>query len=106
VNPDLLVAALTVAVPMWVEVVRGLPFEVRQERAQRCMAEVAEHGDHILYRSKKKGESAKAFNALAEGLAILSLQPRGVTAFGMHWETWGGYCPRPAIHERPLPRER
>ncbi len=61
-NPDLLVAALTVAVPMWVEVVRGLPFEVRQERAQRCMAEVAEHGDHILYRTSKiKGESAKAF---------------------------------------------
>ncbi len=40
-NPDLLVAGLTVAVPMWVEVVRGLPFEVRQERAERCMAEVA-----------------------------------------------------------------
>lgn len=55
------------------ERVRHLPFEIRWERAERCMAEVAEHGDYILYRSKKRGETARAFNALAEGLAILSL---------------------------------
>jgi hypothetical protein len=35
VNPDLLVAALTVAVPMWVEVVRGLPFHPLEPKVDR-----------------------------------------------------------------------
>jgi hypothetical protein len=48
---------------------------------------VAHHGDNILYRSKKKGESAKAFNALAKGLACLAFAPGGVNAFGGHWQT-------------------
>jgi hypothetical protein len=67
VNPDLLVAALTVAVPMWVEVVRGLPFEVRQERAQRCMAEVAEHGDHILLPVEEEGRVGKGVQRIGRG---------------------------------------
>jgi hypothetical protein len=32
------------------------------------------------------GESAKAFNALARGIAALSFAPGGVTTFGMHFE--------------------
>lgn len=72
--------SLAVAVPMWVERVRHLPFDVQAERAQVCMQAVAEHGDRILYRSKG---TAVAFNRLVEGLA---LQPGGVSAFGHRWE--------------------
>jgi len=48
---------------------------------------IAEHGDDILFRSKRKGATASAFNALAEGIAILSFAPGGVKVFGGHWET-------------------
>lgn len=48
---------------------------------------IASHGDNILFRSKKSGETAKAFNALAEALAFLSFAPGGVKLFGCHWES-------------------
>ena len=48
---------------------------------------IAEHGDNILFKAKKKGESAKAFNALAKGIAALSFVPGGVKIFGMHFES-------------------
>lgn len=44
------------------------------------------HGDDLLYRSKKKGETAKVFNLVAEMLAGLAFQPGGVTFAGAHYE--------------------
>jgi hypothetical protein len=74
-------------VPLWIEQLRQLPFAEVQRQAKECCDMVAHHGDNILYRSKKKGESAKAFNALAKGLACLAFAPGGVNAFGGHWQT-------------------
>jgi len=54
--------------------------------ARVCAGVVAGQGDLVLYRSKRPGVTAEAFNRLAEGLACLAFQPGGVTAFGLHFE--------------------
>ena len=81
----LLRIALLAAVPLWIERVRHLSPQRRQDRAAGLAQIIAARGDVILYRGGKRGESAAAFNALAEGLAIGACQPGGITAFGHHW---------------------
>jgi hypothetical protein len=83
---DLLRTALSAAVPLWIDQLRGTSFEERQARAHRAAAHVAAHGDVILFRSKKKGGTAEAFNRLAEGIACAAYQPGGVKVFGLHFE--------------------
>lgn len=83
----LLEVTLAVSVPLWIERWRKQPVEARMERAKVCAQHIAEHSDLILYRSKKKGETAQAVNMLAEGLALLSFAPGGVKFAGQHWET-------------------
>jgi hypothetical protein len=89
---DLLPIGLSAAVPLWIEELRPLEPEQRLARASGLADIIAEHGDIILYRGGKRGESARAFNALAEGLAIGAFQPGGVTAFGQHWCTDHAAC--------------
>lgn len=79
--------ALQVAIPLWIEQLKGLSWDDLTERAHRAAQIVAEKGDIIQYASTKPGETAKAFNALAEGVAVLSFCPGGVTFLGDHWET-------------------
>lgn len=81
----LLAGMLAVTVPLWIERMRRWPEESIFARAHECAQIVAEKGDVILYRGKK-GESAAAFNALAEGVAVLAFAPGGVTIFGLHFE--------------------
>ena len=81
-----LVPALQAAVPLWIEKLKGEPFEVISSRALECGQHIAEHGDIILFKSKKKGESAEAFNRLAEGVACLAFMPGGIDIFGLHFE--------------------
>jgi hypothetical protein len=45
---------------------------------------IAAHGDAIMFR--EKGTTAKAFNALAEAVALLAYCPGGITIFDQHWE--------------------
>ena len=82
----LLSSTLAIAVPLWIERLRNASWEHILLRARECAQHVAEHGDNLLFRSKKKGESAKAFNHLAEGIACLAFAPGGVKLFGSHWE--------------------
>jgi hypothetical protein len=82
---ELLAVHLAVAVPLWIERYRHSNAEEATRRAHICVQTVAEHGDVILYRSK--GETAEAFNRLAEGIAIASFQAGGITIFGLHFET-------------------
>ena len=86
-SEGLLQAALGAAVPLWIETWRGADPEQRVRRAHVLAQVIAEKGDVIQFKSKKKGESAAAFNALAESLAIASFQPGGVRIFGLHFET-------------------
>jgi hypothetical protein len=85
----LLPTMLEVAVPLWqhqiaetcgsAEVALG-QLKAEQESLQALLGKEA-----VLFQSKKKGETAEAFNALAKALAYLSLAPGGVTAFGQKW---------------------
>lgn len=83
---ELLVMSLECAVPLWIAQFRSLTDDQRMEIAKVAGQAVAEHGDIIQYRSKKKGETADAFNQLARGLAVLAFAPGGVTFEGVHFE--------------------
>lgn len=85
-NHPLLLSSLQCAVPLWIMHIKDVPFDDKQRRAEECSQIVAEKGDVILFKGGKRGETAAAFNALAEGIAILSFAPGGVRAFGEHWE--------------------
>lgn len=82
----LLSISLSAAVPLWIERVRGYSEDRRLERARECAQVIAEKGDIIQFKSKKKGETANAFNALAEGLACAAFQPGGVRFADLHFE--------------------
>jgi hypothetical protein len=73
-------------VPLWIAEIKRESWDRLQERARSCSQVLAEKGDIILYRGKKAGESAQAFDRLAEGLACLAFAPGGVKAFGNHWQ--------------------
>lgn len=83
---DLLRIALEAAVPLWIEKLKNQPVDYLLERARECGQVIAERGDIIQFRSKKKGASAEAFNKLAEGLACAAIiSPGGVTFLGTTW---------------------
>ncbi len=84
---NLLAMSLSAAVPLWALKLRQRPWAEIQARLPKLGQVIAEKGDVILFRSKKKGETAAAFNALAEAIAALSFAPGGVTLFGQHWES-------------------
>ena len=94
----LLRMTLQVAVPLCVPELRRLPFSEVMRIAEECANVVAHKGDVILYKSKKPGETSKAFAALARGVACLSFMPGGVHAFGDHYVNQ-----HPEQGEQPLP---
>lgn len=93
-DSTLLSVSLQAAVPLWVlRLVQQDPSpEELRRRAEEASQVVASKGDIILYRGGRKGETAAAFNKLAEGVAILSFSPGGVVLFGTRYETRNGTC--------------
>lgn len=85
-SAELIKITLQAAVPMWVEEFKNRPFAQLHEIAARAAEVIAEKGDVLQFGSKRKGEAANAFNALARGLAALSFVPGGVTFSGLHFE--------------------
>ncbi len=83
---DMLRSTLGVAIPLWVFELKKLPWPEIEKIAHESSQIIAEKGDVLQFRSKKKGETAAAFNALAKGLAALSFCPGGVTFLGDHYE--------------------
>ena len=92
----LLRAALGAAIPLWVAELRKRPWSEIQAVVYECADIVTAKGDAILYRSKKKGETAVTFNALAKGLAALSFAPGGVTFLGDHYQNQYGESSSPS----------
>jgi hypothetical protein len=90
---DMLRSVLGCAVPLWVMDLRRLPWPEIEKIAHESAQIVAEKGDVLQFGSKKKGEAAAAFNALAKGLAALSFCPGGVTFLGDHYENQYGHSP-------------
>lgn len=84
---ELLKMSLEMAVPVWIEDLKQKPIADLLKRAPALLGDDLRALDVIQFRSKKKGETANAFNRLAEGLAILALVvPGGVKFLGVHWE--------------------
>lgn len=85
----LLDAALEAAVPLRIAILGRLdPAELSwrmRDAGPRLADVIAAHGDDLLFRSKRKGESATTFNAVADGLALLAFCPGGVTWRGRTW---------------------
>ncbi|MET8278237.1 hypothetical protein [Micromonospora sp. NPDC005174] len=92
----LLTAALEAAVPLHILNLAQLPARVRDSIRQRWAAkgvdEIAHRGDTLQFGSKKKGEAAQVFNALARALAAAAFQPGGITFAGVHWCTDHQQC--------------
>jgi hypothetical protein len=59
--------------------------QIQAGRHQELAQIIAEKGDTIMFRGKKKGESAAAFNALAESIAMACLVPGGIRFMGYWW---------------------
>jgi hypothetical protein len=106
-----LIDSLRVAVPMWIWQLQGSTPEQRVVIARRCADHVAERGDVLMYGNRRngrrtseaRGDCAKAFNALAEGLATGAYQPGGVTFAGQHWCTDHAACLAAERGEEPDP---
>lgn len=82
----LLAASLEAAVPLRCLELRHLGFEARKRIAQECFPTLLEHGDDAMFKSVRRGDSARAFYALVTILAVLAFAPGGVKALGMHFE--------------------
>lgn len=83
-----LIEMLLTAVPLWVNDLSGCTTEQLRSRAARCSAEIAAHGDDLMFKGKTREarrNTASAFNALAEGLACGAYVPGGITFAGYHW---------------------
>lgn len=75
---------LSIAVPLWIMRLHqhGTIPDDYQQRLNRIQSVLERNGESILYRTKP-GKTAESFNALAEGIALLSFCPGGVHCFGM-----------------------
>jgi hypothetical protein len=86
---SVLVIALRAAVPMWIAEANQRRGETRADLLahwrRAAVDVVASKGDEILYLGHKRGETAKAFNALARSMAALSFHRGGFRAFSLLW---------------------
>jgi hypothetical protein len=96
-HPELFL--LELAVPLWIEQMRGYSVSERLAAARTAGQFVAEHGDALMFRER---HSAEAFNQLARGLAAAAYQPGGVTFATMHWHADDGGRDEAAPPRRPV----
>jgi len=64
------------AIPGWAERLRSLP-PLEFEARRGPVVDIVAHRTDVLYGGAKPGQVAAAFNAMAEGLAMLTLSPGG-----------------------------
>lgn len=65
---------------------QGGPFDRDMEEARAFAEVLAEKGDCFLFKSAKKGETARLVNGLVRTLAVLAFAPGGVSVFGLHFD--------------------
>lgn len=84
---DTLPIALDAAVPLWILQFRELPPEERQKKLAEVTADdLCLRLEYVLHRGPKEGDTARAFNDLAQAIALLAFAPGGVRVFGRHWD--------------------
>lgn len=91
----LLMLTLETAVPLHVAGLVRLPWEDLWARIKGRQSELAsllgEKGDVLQF--KVKGETAKAFNALSEGVALMSFVEGGIRCFGLRFRSYHPEAP-------------
>ena len=87
IRNSFLAMTLELAVPLSIERLKREPWDNIVVRLPKLAQFIAEHGDNILFRSPKHGETAEAFTKLSEAIAALSFVPGGVKALGTHWQS-------------------
>jgi hypothetical protein len=96
-RPPARLGLLELAVPLWIDRLRPLPWEERLQVRDGALARLGASTDDPGKLTgiagladpdvrTKPGQVAGAFNALAQALALGALQPGGVSFAGMHWE--------------------
>lgn len=65
---------------------RGGPTESEWEETRAFAWVLGPQGDNLLYRSGKKGETARLMADLIYAIAVLAFAPGGVTTFGLHFD--------------------
>ena len=87
-SSSLLSTALAAAVPLHILELyeAGGITQAQFEDAQAFGQVLGEHGDTLLYGSRKPGETADLFNRLARTIAILAHAQGGVQTFGQHFD--------------------
>ncbi|MFE3579321.1 hypothetical protein [Streptomyces vinaceus] len=97
-----LVESLRVAVPLhMMQLASRSPVELQQVAVESATV-IGSQGDVLQFRSAKRGETAKAFNSLARGLAAGALVAHGGASFaGLHWCTAPGCAGPDTEHPEP-----
>ena len=96
-NRHLLYSALSAAIPLWVDKYRDCSKATLERIARNAGAVLAEKGDQLLFRSKKRGQTAEAFNNIASGIAAAALAT-GQAPEDILRKLWG----KDALPDRPL----
>lgn len=77
---------LQTAVPLWTIRFKDLSWEDLKRIMRESEKVLEESGEFATFAQFKKGETAKAFNAIAKAIAALSFVPQGIDIFGLHFE--------------------
>lgn len=91
---SLLAIAMSAAVPLQAMVIQEkwrtgeYDWNTLNEIAEIASHALANHGDDLLFRSRERGQTAKVFNAVAKGVAVLSFWPNGVEFCGMRFQNF------------------
>jgi phosphopantothenate synthetase len=88
---------LAVVVPLRIMELRGMdPAEHARMIALWTNHEYVERegvfSEDVLFRNRRDGSTARAFNQLGRTLAALAFSPGGISAFGQHWEATAQYA--------------
>ncbi len=65
---------------------RGGPNDADYEEARAFGVTIATEGADILFRSRKRGVTARLMTQLIRALAVLAFSPGGVTVAGLHFD--------------------
>jgi len=108
-----LVETLRLAVPLHLVQINAenLTSNQVQARLSKAATAIGTYGDLLLYggkTAKSLQHTAEAFNALAYGLAVCSMQSGGIHYGGVHWEAAPATVPEaapriPAPRTNPIP---
>jgi hypothetical protein len=65
---------------------QGGPTEADWQRTAEVGQEIAEHGDWLMFRGPRQGDTARLVGKVVDAVAMLAYCPGGIDILGVHWE--------------------